>query len=143
MPVFELTRREAVAAFAATTAVALLPGCKVQPGKIGTAASGDAEASKLLDSICENLLRLNPEGATSLGIDTGARAALRSQLGDRSPAGQRKLAATLKSDLARAEAVDTSALSFPVRTSVEVVKSAYKTALDGLALPYGDVAVGG
>ena len=68
---------------------------------------------------------------------------MRFQMGDRSQAGQRKLVATIKADLARAEAVDTSKLSFPVRTSVEVVKSAYSTALEGFALPYGDVAVGG
>jgi len=138
---FELTRRQTVAALAATAAFSFLPGCKVQSGKAG--AAGDADASKLLDSIAENLLRLSPEGATSLGIDTGNRAGLRSQLGDRSAAGQQKVAATLKADLQRVEAVDTTALSFPVRTSVEVVKSAYKTALEGFALPYGDVAVGG
>jgi len=138
---FELTRRETVAALAATAAFSFLPSCKVQSGKAG--AAGDADASRLLDSIAENLLRLSPEGATSLGIDTGNRAGLRSQLGDRSAAGQQKVAATLKADLQRVEAVDTTALSFPVRTSVEVVKSAYKTALEGFALPYGDVAVGG
>ncbi|HEX6661049.1 MAG TPA: DUF885 family protein, partial [Sphingomicrobium sp.] len=142
MSQLQLTRRETVAALAASAAFALLPGCKVQSGKVGSAA-GDADASKLLDSVAENLLRLSPEGATSLGIDTGNRASLRTQLSDRSAAGQQKVATTLKSDLARAEAVDTSALSFPVRTSVEVVKSAYKTALEGFALPYGDIAVGG
>jgi uncharacterized protein (DUF885 family) len=142
VPTFELTRRQTVAALAATAALPLLSACKVQSGKSG-AAAGDADASKLLDSIGENLLRLSPESATSLGIDTDNRASMRTQLGDRTAAGQHKVAETLKADLARAEAVDTSALSFPVRTSVEVVKSAYKTALDGFALPYGDVAVGG
>ena len=68
---------------------------------------------------------------------------MRYQMGDRSQTGRKKLVATLKADLARAEAVDTSRLTFPVRTSVEVVKSAYSTALEGFALPYGDVAVGG
>ncbi|HUQ98102.1 MAG TPA: DUF885 domain-containing protein, partial [Gemmatimonadaceae bacterium] len=34
-------------------------------------------------------------------------------------------------------------LSFAMRTSFEVVRSAYRTALEGFALPYGDVAVGG
>ena len=142
MATFELTRRQTVAALAASAALPLLSACKVQSGKPG-AAAGDADASKLLDSIGENLLRLSPESATSLGIDTGNRAGMRAQLGDRSVAGQRKVAETLKADLARAEAIDTAALSFPVRTSVEVVKSAYKTGLEGFALPYGDVAVGG
>jgi uncharacterized protein (DUF885 family) len=126
-----------VAALAASAALPLV-SCR----RAGPAAT-DADASKLLDSIGDNLLRLNPATATLLGIDTGARAAMRSQLEDRSPAGQQRLAALLKQDLARADAFDVSGLSFPVRTSVEVVRSAYKTALDGFALPYGDVAVGG
>ena len=49
----------------------------------------------------------------------------------------------LKRDLERASALDTSGLSHGTRTSVEVVRSAYATALQGFALPYGDVAVGG
>jgi uncharacterized protein (DUF885 family) len=139
---FDLTRRETIAALAASAAFPFVFACKARPREAGSHA-GDADAAKLLDSIGDHLLRLNPEGATSLGIDTGARAGLRSQLGDRSIAGQQRVAQTLKADLARAEAVDTAALSFPVRTSVEVVKSAYRTALEGFALPYGDVAVGG
>jgi uncharacterized protein (DUF885 family) len=136
---FEFTRRQTVAALAASAALPFMVSCKV--GKDSSAASG--EASKLLESVGDNLVRLNPEQATSLGIDNGARAQLRSQLADRSAAGQERLAGALKSDLARAEALDTAALPFPVRTSVEVVKSAYATALEGFALPYGDVAVGG
>jgi uncharacterized protein (DUF885 family) len=135
----EFTRREALAGLAAGTALPLL--AKATPAFAQAASEGQAKA--LLDSFADNLLRLNPESATSLGIDTGARAKLRYQLGDRSGAGQQRVAATLKSDLARAEALDTSGLSFPTRTSVEVVKSAYTTALEGFALPYGDVAVGG
>jgi uncharacterized protein (DUF885 family) len=103
----------------------------------------DAEASAILDSIAENLLRLSPEGATSLGIDKGERAALRYQLSDRSAAGQQRLAATIRADLARANTIDTARLGHSTRTSVEVVRSAYTTALEGFALPYGDVAVGG
>ena len=132
-----LTRREAVAALAATAALPLV-SCR----RAGPPAT-DADASKLLDSIGDNLLRLSPESATSLGVDTGARAALRSRLADRSVAGQQHLAALLQQDLARAEALNDSHLSFPVRTSVEVVRSAYTTALEGFAQPYGDVAVGG
>jgi uncharacterized protein (DUF885 family) len=37
----------------------------------------------------------------------------------------------------------TRGLSHSTRTSVEVVRSAYSTALEGFMLPYGDVAVGG
>jgi uncharacterized protein (DUF885 family) len=89
------------------------------------------------------LLRLSPETATSLGIDTGKRAWMRSRLGDPSAAGERRRAATVAADLKRVEAIDESHLSFPVRTSVDTVRSAYRTALQGFAFRYGDVAVGG
>ena len=137
-----LTRREAFTALGATSALAALPGCTTTLAKAAGPAT-EAEASALLDSIAENLLWLSPESATSLGIDTGVRAALRSRLADRSQAGHDKLEATLRADLARAEAIDVSAVSHATRTSVEVVRSAYRTALEGFALPYGDVAVGG
>ena len=142
----QLSRRETVAALAASAALPLMSGCA--PGISGppapaTAAATDAQASALLDSIAENLLRLSPESATSLGIDKGPRAALRYQLADRSSLEQQRLRNTLAADLLRARAIDVAGLSHSVRTSVEVVRSAYATALEGFALPYGDVAVGG
>lgn len=102
-----------------------------------------SEAEQLLDSVADNLLAHAPEGATALGIDTGERAPMRGQLSDRSPAGVAALAATLKADLARVRAADTSGLDHKARTSLAVVDSAYSVALEGFALPYGDVAVGG
>ena len=136
------SRRQALGALSASVATIALPAtarAMVQ----GAAPAGEANVVALLDSIGENLLALSPEGATSLGIDTGPRAHLRAQLADRSQAGQDKVAATLRADLARADAVNASGLSHSTRTSVEVVKSAYRVALDGFAQPYGDVAVGG
>jgi uncharacterized protein (DUF885 family) len=97
----------------------------------------------LLDDIGNNLLRMMPETATSLGIDTGTRAELRSQLMDRSVEGQQRIADQLRRDLARANALDASRLPHAARTSIEVVRSAYGTALEGFAMPYGDVPVGG
>ena len=108
-----------------------------------TSGDGTAGADALLTSIADNLLAHSPEGATSLGIDTGARAAMRAQLSDRSAAGQQALAATLKADLARVRAFDTAGLNHATRTSLAVVDSAYDVALAGFAQPYGDVAVGG
>ena len=110
---------------------------------IATSGDGTAGADALLTSIADNLLAHSPEGATSLGIDTGARAAMRAQLGDRSAAGQQALAATLKADLARVRAFDTAGLDHATRTSLAVVDSAYDVALAGFVQPYGDVAVGG
>jgi uncharacterized protein (DUF885 family) len=136
------SRRQALGALSASVAAIALPG-GARAFVSAPSPADETGASALLDSIGENLLALSPESATSLGIDTGARAYLRSKLGDRSQAGQDKVAATLRADLARAEAIDTSALSHATRTSVEVVRSAYRTSLDGFALPYGDISVGG
>jgi uncharacterized protein (DUF885 family) len=132
-----ISRREALAGLAATTALPLGGAAFAQAGP------SEAQAVALLDSMAENLLWQSPESATSLGIDKGARAPLRSMLSDRSGIGQQRLAQTLRADLARANAIDTSRLSHSTRTSVEVVRSAYSTALEGFRLPYGDVAVGG
>jgi uncharacterized protein (DUF885 family) len=99
--------------------------------------------TRLLEDIADNLLRLGPESATSLGIDKDERRALRSQLSDRSAAGQERVATTLRADLARLNAIDASNLSHQARTTIAVVKSAYDVALAGFTLPYGDVAVGG
>ena len=139
-----LNRREAIAALASTAALPLLNACGGNSATSAPAAKPNREqdALALLDSIGENYLRFAPEGATSLGIDTGARAALRSQLADRSADGQRQIADTVRKDLERAKAFDVSGLDHATRTSVEVVRSAYQTAADGFALPYGDITVG-
>lgn len=139
-----LTRREAVAALAATTALPMLTSPAFAASQATAAAApADAQAAALLESFAQNLIRLTPETATSLGIDKGELAGLRSQLGDRSGIGQQRIAQTIRADLARARAIDTAGLSHSTRTSVEVVRSAYATALEGFMLPYGDVAVGG
>ena len=136
----DFTRRETLTALAAGAAISVLPGCKkaVQP-----AASASRDALPLLNGTADHLLTLYPEGATGLGVDTGTRAALRSQLQDRSAAGQSRIANTLRDDLAKAKAFDTSGLDFQMRTNFDVVRSAYETSLEGFSQPYGDVAVGG
>ena len=139
-----LSRRDVLAALASAAALPLAQGCRREPSPPSpSATNSEADVSALLDRIADNLLRLQPEGATSLGIDTGSRAAFRSQLGDRSAQGQQRLASQVREDLDRLETVDTSRLTHPTRTSVDVVRSAYSTALEGFALPYGDITVGG
>jgi len=130
------TRREALAGIGLGGAALTLPGC------VTVSRAGPADPQALLDDIAWNLLRHEPERATSLGVDTGANAALRGRLKDVSPGGLEAYARTLRADLARVRATDTSALDPATRTSFEVVESAYATALDGFAQPYGDVAVG-
>ena len=119
-----------------------LYGCTRGPST-GGSKDPDADALALVDSIAANLLRLAPESGTSLGIDTGDLAGLRSQLSDRSAEGMQRLARQVRDDFERTGAIDASRLSHAMRTTVEVVRSAYATALEGFALPYGDITVGG
>jgi uncharacterized protein (DUF885 family) len=139
LPLFEahLSRRETLGTLAATTALPLISA------PLSAAPANEVQAGAVLDSLAEHLLQLFPESATSLGVDKGPRAPLRYKLSDHSAAGQQRVRQTVAADLKRAEALDTSALPFATRTSVEVVKSAYRTALEGFQFPYGDVAVGG
>ncbi len=133
-----LSRRTFLGALGTTTALSVLPGCTT----MSMPAGGQAAAETLLDDIAWNLLRHEPTRATSLGVDTGEHAALRRQLGNSSPEGQDAYAATLRADLARARAFSKDGLDPATRTSFEVVESAYATAIDGMALPYGDIPVG-
>jgi uncharacterized protein (DUF885 family) len=137
-----ITRRTAITALASTVTFPLMSGC-TREGTPTPSGPTEADAATLLDEVAGNLLRLAPESATSLGIDTGVRVALRSQLTDRSAQGQQQIASQVRADLERARALDTSGLSHATRTSIDVVRSAYATSLEGFALPYGDVAVGG
>ncbi|WP_282948824.1 MULTISPECIES: DUF885 domain-containing protein [unclassified Sphingopyxis] len=136
------SRRQTLAALGASAAGIAIAG-RAAAETVATAARAKSPATALLDSIADNLLALSPEGATGLGIDTGARAAMRGQLGDRSAAGQKAIADTLKADVARIRAFRTDGLDHATRTSLAVVDSAYSVAIDGFAQPYGDVAVGG
>src|SRR6188768_1535311 len=119
-----LTRRAAITALASAAALPLVSACGGDRAPAPPAAS-ETDALTLLDGLADSLLRLLPESATSLGIDTGARAALRSQLADRSEAGKKRIADQVRADLERVNAFDTSGLSYKTRTSIEVVKSAY------------------
>lgn len=134
-----LSRRHTLGLLGASAAATILPGCA---NRVAAAAAPD-NAAALLESLAWQLIEQSPEGATSLGIDTGERAALRGKLGDRSAAGQKAMAEVLRRGLRQVEAINAEALDPATRTSLAVVRSAFRTALKGFALPYGDVAVGG
>src|SRR5690349_5519257 len=131
----DLTRRQALAGLGGVSALAL-GGCATIPQAPAT------DVATLLDEVAYNLLEHEPDRATSAGVDVGEYAALRGKLEDQSQRGQAAFAQTLRSDLARVRAVDRGGLDADTITNLEVVESAYATALDGFALPYGDVAVG-
>ena len=139
-----MNRREAIAALASTATLPWLNGCTSSAPSAPPAANADGEkdALALLDQIGESYLRFAPESATTLGIDTGAqgRAAIPTDrpIGRRTEKDRRPGAA----GSGTARAFQAAGLDHATRTSVEVVRSAYATALEGFALPYGDITVG-
>lgn len=130
-----IDRRTLLAGAGATAALAATP--------LRAASSSGPPATALLDAIAEDILARSPEQATSLGIDTGARAGLRARSSDLSPAGRAREAFATKRLLATLERIDNDSLAPAVRTDVEVTRTALRTGSEGFAFPYGDVSVGG
>jgi uncharacterized protein (DUF885 family) len=131
-----LHRRDFLLGASALTALAPFPAVAFQG-----AAPADAAAEAALADVAEALLADYPENATALGLDTGARAALKSRLADRSGAGQQALAQRAAERLARLRAIDPAPLTPAARIDLDVVRTAHETAVEGFAFPFGDVAV--
>ncbi|BBD98706.1 DUF885 domain-containing protein [Sphingobium amiense] len=127
------TRRDFLIAGSSALALTALPA---------RAAQGpDAAAQATLADMAEQMLADAPESASGLGLDTGPRAALKSRLGDKSPAGQALVAAHVKDRLAKLRAIDRAALSPATRTDVDVTLAAHELAAAGFAFPFGDMAM--
>ena len=126
-----LSRRDALAGIAAASAASAAHGL---------VPAGDAPA--LLERLAWRLLELGPERATMLGVDTGARAGLRRTLEDRSPAGVAARQRFLTDALGELRRQPRTGLDPAIVTSLAVAESAFRTALDGMALPYGVATIG-
>lgn len=149
MTAFDLSRRALLAGTTATVAAGALGGCARTPviAALTPAAPPQDAANALLSRIAEQWLVLNPESASSLGIDKDGRAALKARLGDRSPAGLDAVRAMLRASLHDLAALNTPSNSGgwdeATRIHVDVVRTAYESGLVGMAFPFGDVSVGG
>ncbi|WP_434403270.1 DUF885 domain-containing protein [Sphingobium sp. DN12] len=130
------SRRDFLVAGSSALALSALPA-----RALAQATTADARAEALLAGMAEAMLADAPETASGLGLDTGARAPLKARLGDKSPAGQARIAAHVKDRLTQLRAVDLDALSPATRTDVEVVRAAHELADAGFAFPFGDMAM--
>lgn len=108
---------------------------------VAVAAPADGPAA-LLDRLAWQLLTFAPERATALGVDDGVHGDLRRRLEDRSAAGIAARRRFLTGALADLAAVPRAGLDPSTATSIAVVESAFRTALDGMALPYGVATIG-
>lgn len=106
---FALDRRTLLAGAGAAALTAM-----IRPA-IAAETSADAKLDTLLASQFEEGLREDPTRATSLGLDTGARAALRAQFPDWSPAARAERTRRIDSDLAAVRAIKGDTLGTSAR----------------------------
>src|SRR5258708_476598 len=115
-----LTRRDLLVTTAAIASLSSLPAMAAKPG-----------LKAVLDAVSDGMMADYPEDATFLGLDTGARAALRGKLTDRSMEGDAARAAGCAERLKMLKAVDASGLQGIDRVNLETVTYAHQLADDG------------
>ena len=126
-----LTRRDLLVTTAAFATLSALPAIAAKPS-----------LKAALDAAADGMMADYPENATFLGLDTGARAALRGKLTDRSIAGDAARAAACADRLKTLKAVDASGLQGIDRINLETVIYAHQLADDGYRrFKFGDNAV--
>ncbi|QNQ09870.1 DUF885 domain-containing protein [Sphingomonas alpina] len=128
-----MQRRQFIAGVAAASVAAGLPA-----RAIAARAKGDAALRAMLDRFFYGRLEESPEQATRLGLDSGARAALKAKLGDESAAGQARELKRAKAELAELSAFDTNGLSPAAKLDHEIVTYQLTRAIAGAEkFPYG------
>lgn len=136
----KIDRRNMLAiALASALATALPRGAAAT----GTAAAAPAQRLRgLLDAFAEEVLRLDPQQCTLLGLDQGARRALKSKLADKSPAADARWSAQLESMRARLGAIDAAQLAPADRLRRATVLHAVDAGLAGRRFAQGRAAQG-
>jgi uncharacterized protein (DUF885 family) len=140
----DFTRRQTLAGLGGVSAIALLPACAASAPSPASATAPIASLAPdaALDAIAYRMLAHEPGRATGLGVDTDTYAAWRSTFGTPGAAGRDAYASTLKELVSEARAYPKDGLTSDQQIGFEVVETAFASALTGMALPYGDVAVG-
>ncbi|PZU09053.1 DUF885 family protein [Sphingomonas sp.] len=140
----DFSRREFLASGAAIAALAALPAW-AQAAGAGAAgaqgAGGDAAAESLLATIAQELLAQYPDNASYYGLDTGAGAALKSRLADRSMAAEKSRAAWAARRLADLRAIDRGSVSPGTALDLDVAQTSFDLAVRGWAFPFGEMGV--
>jgi uncharacterized protein (DUF885 family) len=116
-----LRRRSFVQSIGAAALATSIPAAGARAPGGATTGSGDAALRVLLDRIFNDRLTESPEGATSLGLDTGKNAALKSQLSGRSAADAARDLARAKRELAAIKAIDPATLGENARLDYDIV----------------------
>jgi uncharacterized protein (DUF885 family) len=126
------------AAALATAGPALGQAQAPAPAASAPAPAGDRRLNALMDRLVEDALQRSPRTATSLGLDVGPRAALRSQLEDRSvQAKERQLAADTRA-LADLRAIDRAPLLPADRVNYDTLEFQLTERIRQNRFAYGD-----
>jgi uncharacterized protein (DUF885 family) len=140
---FAFTRRQSLAALGGVSTLALMPAAvRASSGPPVAGPIKGLAPDAALDAISYRMLAHEPGRATGLGVDTGDYAAWRSTFGMPGEAGRASYAAALKDMVAEIKAYPREGLTSDQQIGFEVVETAFTRATEGMALPYGDVAVG-
>jgi uncharacterized protein (DUF885 family) len=120
-------------------AAALLTSCAPMTRPGGAASSGNAaaRARAIYEATFDQMLRLEPEAATNLGLDVGALAPLRSRLRDLSVTGRNGWWAPLVDALPRLRAIDRASLPLQARALRDTAIWFGERAVERRSLPYG------
>ena len=138
----DFTRRQALAGLAGVSALALLPACARTAAAPASMPIAKLDPDAALDRIAYRMLAHEPGRATGLGVDTGEYSGWRATFGTAGETGRSAYASTLKELVAEARAYPRQSLTSDQQIGFEVVESAFTKAVEGMAMPYGDVAVG-
>ncbi len=130
------TRREALGGLAAATALVSPAAAAVR--RRGPARPAKSAARVVLDDAGQELLRLNPQYATSLGLDTGRNADLRAKLDAPDPGIDPRWVSEIDSIRARIGRLDKSRLTGAEAAQIGTLDYAAESAQIGRRFAYGN-----
>ncbi|MDR3508539.1 MAG: DUF885 family protein [Caulobacteraceae bacterium] len=136
-----IDRRRILQAGAALSLTALAPAA-FSAAALG-AAPEKARFDAALAAFADEVIKLTPEQATTLGIDKGEYAGLKSKLSDLSPQADSAWAAQVGSIRTRLKAIDRAGLPFADRIRYDAALYAAEAGIEGTRFKYGGGAEAG
>ena len=103
----------------------------------GDAAQSKAALAAFMDQAFEQTLDLSPETVTAFGLDTGARAAAKSQLTVPTPENEEKFRAFTKAQRAALSALDRSSMDAQDGIYFDTIADNLDGVIATFAIPYG------
>ena len=140
-----ISRRNMLLLALSSAATAIVPGMSMAatagaPEK--TQAMSSLRFRHMLTSFSDEILRLSPTTATTLGVDSGAYLALRSQLPDHSTTADAKWGKQVKSMLHRMSTIDRATLTAAEQIRFDTVHYAASMGVEGLQFSFGGAQSG-